>query len=91
MAADLSWRLGWIGQADVMRVKAILQAANLPVVPPAEISPEQFLALMAVDKKVLAGKLRLVLLRQLGHAIVTADFPLANLEKTLAAGAKLGQ
>lgn len=91
MAADLSWRLGWITQTDVTRVKTILQAANLPVVPPQEITPEQFLTLMAVDKKVLAGKLRLVLLRDLGHAVVSADFPLETLEQTLVAGTELGQ
>jgi 3-dehydroquinate synthase len=46
---------------------------------------------MAVDKKVLAGKLRLVLLKSLGDAFVSADFPLATLEQTLAAGTLLGQ
>lgn len=91
MAADLSWRLGWITQADVVRVKTILQAANLPVIPPTEMTSEQFLSLMAVDKKVLAGKLRLVLLRQLGQAVVSADFPLQTLEQTLIAGTELGQ
>lgn len=90
MAADLSWRLGWITAEDVARVRTILAAANLPVVPPAEISPAEFLAHMAVDKKVLAGKLRLVLLKSLGHAVVSADFPLAELEQTLAAGTGLG-
>jgi 3-dehydroquinate synthase len=91
MAADLSWRLGYLSAADVERVKRLLMAANLPVVPPESISSAEFLNLMAVDKKVLAGKLRLVLLRSLGHAVVTADFPLATLEKTLAAGTQLGQ
>lgn len=91
MAADLSWRLGWLSQADVTRVKTILQAANLPITPPRNITPEQFLSLMAVDKKVLAGKLRLVLLKSLGEAVVSADFPLAVLEQTLSAGTNLGQ
>ena len=91
MAADLSWRLGFLSAADVERVKQLLIAANLPVVPPESISPAEFLNLMAVDKKVLAGKLRLVLLTSLGHAVVTADFPLATLEQTLAAGTQLGQ
>ena len=91
MAADLSWRLGWISAQDVARVKTILQTAKLPVVPPVEISPTEFLAHMAVDKKVLAGKLRLVLLQSLGQAVVTADFALALLEQTLAAGSALGE
>ncbi|PTQ89705.1 3-dehydroquinate synthase [Agitococcus lubricus] len=91
MAADLSWRLGWLQAQEVERIKRLLVSANLPVVPPATISPSQFLAYMAVDKKVLAGKLRLVLLERIGHAIVTADFPLALLEQTLAAGTELGR
>lgn len=91
MAADLSWRLGWLAQADVLRVKQLLLAANLPVVPPTQLSAEQFLQLMAVDKKVLAGKLRLVLLQQLGQAVVTADFSLPLLMQTLHAGANLGR
>lgn len=91
MAADLSWRLGFLSTSDVERVKKLLLAAGLPVIPPVSISPSAFLDLMAVDKKVLAGKLRLVLMKSLGQAFVTADFPLAMLEQTLAAGAKLGQ
>ena len=91
MAADLSWRLGYLSTADVDRVKKLLIAAKLPVIPPSTISPMTFLDLMAVDKKVLAGKLRLVLLKSLGEAFVSADFPLATLEQTLAAGTQLGQ
>ena len=90
MAADLSWRLGWLQQQDVLRVKKLLLAANLPVIPPEDLSSEQFLQLMAVDKKVLAGKLRLVLLKELGQAVVTADFPLPILVQTLSAGEFLG-
>jgi 3-dehydroquinate synthase len=90
MAADLSWRLGYLSRADVTRVKKLLIAAKLPVIPPETISTAEFLNLMAVDKKVLAGKLRLVLLKSLGQAFVTADFPLAVLEQTLAAGTQLG-
>ncbi len=91
MAADLSWRLGFLTAPDVERVKQLLIAAGLPVIPPLTISPAMFLDLMAVDKKVLAGKLRLVLMKSLGQAFVTADFPLAMLEQTLAAGAQLGK
>jgi 3-dehydroquinate synthase len=41
---------------------------------------------MGMDKKVLAGKLRLVLLKSLGDAVVTGDFPLAALTETLEQG-----
>ncbi len=45
---------------------------------------ETFKSLMAVDKKVLAGKLRLVLLQgPLGGCVVTGDFDAAKLDDTL--------
>lgn len=91
MAADLSLRLGWISQSDVDRVRAVLEAAKLPVVAPDNMNADNFKDLMAVDKKVIDGQLRLVLLKQLGDAVVTADFAAALLEETLAAGEQLGR
>ncbi len=91
MAADLSARLGWLSQQDLERVRNILLAAGLPVLPPAEMTSERFLELMAVDKKVIDGNLRLVLLQQLGKAVVTSDFPAERLMETLTAGERLGQ
>jgi 3-dehydroquinate synthase len=38
-----------------------------------------------MDKKVLAGRIRLVLLRQLGEGVVSADYPAEALQATLAA------
>lgn len=90
MAADLSWRLGWISQADVARVRAILVRARLPVAAPARLTPEEFLGHMAVDKKNVDGRLRLVLLRQLGRAVVTEEAGAALLRQTLVAGETLG-
>jgi 3-dehydroquinate synthase len=89
MAADLSARLGWLAPAEVARVRRLLQRAGLPVLPPA-MSPDDYLRHMAVDKKVKEGRLRLVLLRRLGEAVV-ATAPEELLRATLAAGAALGQ
>jgi len=83
MAADLSHRLGWLKESDVTRITKLLARARLPVAAPARLSVQQFLDLMAVDKKVLGGKLRLVLLKRLGEAVVTDDFPSAALSATL--------
>jgi 3-dehydroquinate synthase len=38
---------------------------------------------MGMDKKVLAGRIRLVLLERLGAGIVTGDYPAAALQETL--------
>lgn len=83
MAARMSWRCGWISEADADRVQDLVGRAGLPTQPPA-MDPDHFQALMRVDKKAKQGKLRLVLLRELGEAVVTADFPQKALEATLA-------
>jgi len=49
------------------------------------MTPEQFLSLMAVDKKVVDKQLRLVLLTKLGEAVTTSDFSHEALGETLLA------
>lgn len=72
MAAELSHRLGWLSETDVARVRAIHDRAKLPVTG-ARLGADRYLDLMGHDKKVIAGRLRLVLLKQLGEAITYAD------------------
>ncbi|MDD5250397.1 MAG: 3-dehydroquinate synthase [Rhodocyclaceae bacterium] len=74
MAAELSRRLGWLSEADVARVRELLARAGLPVSGP-KLGAERYLDFMGHDKKVVAGRLRLVLLRQIGAAITYADAP----------------
>ena len=83
MAADLSLRHGWLSSRDVERIQTIHQYAHLPIKLPENMSTDKFLSLMAVDKKVLDGQLRLVLLKSIGEAIVTADFNHDLLNDTL--------
>ena len=83
MAAEMARRLGWMPEADVVRIRRLITAANLPVAPPAEMTGETFLERMAVDKKVVDGQLRLVIPRAIGDAVVTADFPIETLHATL--------
>lgn len=85
MAADLSMRRGDISNDDLQRIIALLERANLPTKAPADMTPEQFVALMGVDKKVLDGRLRLVLLESLGRAIVTSDIDTKLLMETFSA------
>jgi 3-dehydroquinate synthase len=63
----------------VDRVIRLLTQLKLPVTPP-RVEPGEFLAAMTIDKKVLAGQIRLVLLPALGDARVTTDFPLQALQ-----------
>ena len=82
MAADLSRRLGWLTAQEVMRVRTLFERAGLPTVAP-KLGAEKYLQLMGLDKKVADGKMRFVLLKSLGCAVMTADVPQALLEQTL--------
>ena len=83
MAAQMSQQMGWLGADEVAYVRHILQRARLPVDPPAQMSGEDFARYMSVDKKVLDGTLRLVLMKSLGESIVTADFDPDALKRVL--------
>ncbi len=85
MAVDLSVRLGWLDSSVALRTKDLLIRAGLPVSSPDDMTPEQFLSLMAVDKKVVDKQLRLVLLTALGEAVTTSDFSHKALGETLLA------
>ncbi|MFA6061368.1 MAG: 3-dehydroquinate synthase [Gallionella sp.] len=84
MAADLSQRLGWISEADVERVRTLFVRANLPVISP-DLGVEKYLEFMGHDKKVEGGKLRFVLLKQIGHAVIEGNVPPELLQQTLEA------
>ena len=83
MAANLSHRLGFISDNDLRRVAAIITSAGLPTGVPEGMTPAHFMELMAVDKKNVDGRLRLILLRQLGDAEVTDQFSSDALAATL--------
>ena len=82
-AADLSWRLAWLQEEEVARIKAVLKAAGLPISPPKELSAENYLELMAVDKKNLDGKIRVILLEAIGRASLPVNVEPEILLKTL--------
>lgn len=84
MAASLSAQLGWLSQDEVLRVKKIIGEANLPVSCP-KIPVDDFLNYMSHDKKVLNGQLRLILLQQLGGAVISKEFSQHALIQTILA------
>ena len=83
MAAIMSHQLGWLNTEDVNAVTAMIKQANLPVNAPTELSAERFVELMSVDKKVIDGVLRLVLLKNIGHAAITNDYTQQQLVKAI--------
>jgi 3-dehydroquinate synthase len=83
LAAELSLRMHLIGEADVRRIKQLYEKAGLPFTAP-DLGPNEYMRLMGLDKKVVGGKIRFVLLEGLGKAIVRADVPIPVLTETLA-------
>jgi 3-dehydroquinate synthase len=87
MAADLSRRLGWLDVSSAQRVRTVLEKNfGMPVVPPADISVDQYLALMSSDKKVEQGEIRFILLKDIGSAVVEGNIAIETLRSTLTAG-----
>lgn len=84
MAAAMSSACGLLAEADAARVRRLIERAGLPG-RVASVSPRQALEHMRIDKKKLGGRLRLVLLKGIGAAFLTADYPAAALDETLAA------
>ena len=84
MAADLSHRLGWIDASLVERTLALLRLCRLPVAVPQSMGVDDFVRLMAVDKKASGGFVRLILLKgPLGGCVFTKDYDAAALRATL--------
>jgi 3-dehydroquinate synthase len=83
MAADLSARLGQIGQADAQRLKQIIESMHLPIAPP-KLGTQRFIELMQVDKKTEAGQIRYVTLASVGAARIQ-QVPDATVIETLVA------
>jgi 3-dehydroquinate synthase len=83
MAAEFSVANGLLDSDSADRLRGIIVQAGLPVRPPA-LSPSDFVATMGHDKKVLAGRIRLVLLRGLGDAVLTDDYQSAALAQFVA-------
>jgi len=84
MAAELSVRMDWLKAAEYRRICRLLERAGLPNKRPDSISPMQLLTPMRRDKKIRKGRLRLILLKSIGQAVVSEDFDPQLLGDTLA-------
>jgi len=73
LAAQLSAALGMADAADTEVLRELLQAYGLPTTIPAGLDAEALLGHMRLDKKNIAGRLRLVLWRGIGKAEVVPD------------------
>ena len=84
LALELSARRGWIAVSEVEDFRALLRDMHLPVSVPEDMDAAMFLDLMAHDKKVIDGRLRLILLEAIGAACIVDDVTEAGLWSLLA-------
>ena len=82
MAAYLSEQMGWLKKEDNQRIKTLLIHSNLPINPP-EISLQEFLDLMQLDKKTKEDQINLVLQQGIGKAILTSNYDTKKFHNTL--------
>jgi len=83
MAAVMSNQMGWLSDKETQQTIQLIEQAKLPSKAPESMSAEQFLDLMSVDKKVLDGVLRLILMKGIGKSLVTSDYTLDNLNNAI--------
>lgn len=82
LAADVSRRMGLLSEAEVTRIRALYRRAGLPDTAP-DLRVEKYMDYMGLDKKVEGGRIRFVLMRGIGAALVSADVPDADLTAAL--------
>jgi 3-dehydroquinate synthase len=83
LAGELSVRVTGLPASESVRLRQLLSRCGLPVHPPT-LGADRYLELMARDKKVEAGKLRLVLLEALGRCVIRANIHESELRAVLA-------
>jgi 3-dehydroquinate synthase len=82
LASRLSLMMSWITENDVVRIRTLLAAFDLPLELP-DVSFDQMTNAMQKDKKIENKNIQLVLLRSIGEAVLTADYPKDQLDLLL--------
>jgi 3-dehydroquinate synthase len=83
MAIALSVDLGYLKFELFEDYRALIARLGLPTSYPLSVSPEALYQSMWLDKKVAASQLRLILLKQLGAAFISADASQAQIMSVL--------
>lgn len=73
MAAKVSLARGWLNEAELTRICTLLNAFDLPILPPSGMQLADFMPYMKTDKKVRDGKMRFVLPTSFGKTAVVDD------------------
>jgi len=84
-AANLSARLGHCASSLQERLESVLVDAGLPPRIPAHVSRSRVFEAMRRDKKAASGRIRFVLLRDIGDVFVAEEVPHSAVSETLRA------
>jgi 3-dehydroquinate synthase len=79
LAAEISCELNWLSQLDLQRIKALFAKLNLTTSLDNLPQPTKLVELMQTDKKIVAGKLNLILLTAIGNAVKTDSLSTSRL------------
>jgi 3-dehydroquinate synthase len=73
LEAKLSHILGIADSRDIRKIKVLLDAYGLPAEIPSDILTEDLISSMKLDKKAVAGELKIVLPEKIGKVIIQKD------------------
>jgi 3-dehydroquinate synthase len=82
-AGKISFKLGKFNRSDLSRLKELLERAGLPVKLP-DLKTESLLQAMQHDKKTTSGKIKFILVKGIGKAVISNEVSLALVEQVLA-------
>lgn len=83
IAALISNSLGTLTTNELLRIKRLLEHFGLPTMLPNSLDKAIFLDFLARDKKIYNGQPHFVLLKGIGHAVITENISFHNIEEAL--------
>lgn len=83
IAATLSEQRGLCPTGTAARLGRLLQALGLPIELPEHVSNAAMMDALELDKKAVAGGLRLILLQQAGHAVISDNSSRLQIEAAM--------
>ena len=81
-AGRISNKLGMLDRNELVRLKGIIERADLPTEIP-NLEVEKIIQAMRHDKKILRGKIRFILPKSIGNAFITDEVSLSLIEQVL--------
>jgi len=82
VAAKIAEKLGYFENGDLIRLKTILEGANLPLKMP-ELDTGKIIRAMKHDKKIAGGKVRFVLPKAIGEVFITDEVNMTLVEEVI--------